>query len=134
MREGNTMIRLFGNSISMAEKSLDFLWAKQQVISNNIANVDTPGYKAKYVTFEETFKNKLKAASDTGNPDLISDAIEQSHWEINDTDNETMRLDGNNVNADSELIEMTRTALQYQYMLHSVNSDITRMRTVIKGQ
>ena len=52
MREGNTMIRLFGNSISMAEKSLDFLWAKQQIISYNIANVDTPGYKAKYVTFE----------------------------------------------------------------------------------
>lgn len=128
------MIQLFGNAISMAEKSLDFLWAKQQVVSANLANVDTPGYKAKYVTFEETFQSKLEAASQTGDARQVRNAIEQSNWQINTTNNETSRLDGNNVDADVELIEMTRTAMQYQHLLHSINKNLTRIRTVIKGQ
>lgn len=128
------MIQLFGNSISMAEKSLNFLWAKQKVISNNIANVDTPGYKTQYVTFEETFKSKLQAASKTGDQKEIRRAIESARWQVNDTKNETSRLDGNNVDADVEISELTRTVLQYQYQLHSINSNITRLRTAIKGQ
>lgn len=128
------MIQLFGNSISMAEKSLDFLWAKQKVISNNIANVDTPGYKTQYVTFEETFKSKLQAADKTGDRQEIRRAIDSARWQVNDTKNETSRLDGNNVDADVEISELTRTTLQYQYQLHSINSNITRLRTAIKGQ
>lgn len=128
------MIQLFGNSISMAEKSLDFLWAKQKVISNNIANVDTPGYKTQYVTFEETFKSKLQAAAKTGDQKEVRKAIESARWQVNDTKNETSRLDGNNVDADVEISELTRAVLQYQYQLHSINSNITRLRTAIKGQ
>lgn len=128
------MIQLFGNSISMAEKSLDFLWAKQKVISNNIANVDTPGYKTQYVTFEETFKSKLQAAAKTGDQQEVRRAIDSARWQVNDTKNETSRLDGNNVDADVEISELTRAVLQYQYQLHAINSNITRLRTAIKGQ
>lgn len=128
------MIQLFGNSIPMAEKAMDFLWSKQQVLSANIANVDTPGYKTKYVTFEETFQSKLKAAAQTGDRKLISSAITNAKWEVKNTYNETSRLDGNNVDADVELVELTRSALQYQYLLNSVNFDHRRLTSVIKGQ
>ncbi len=128
------MIQLFGNAIPMAEKSLDFLWAKQKVIAHNLSNVDTPGYKTQYVTFEETFRSKLQAAAKTGSRDEVSRAISTARWQVNDTENETSRMDGNNVDADVELAEATRTALQYQYQLHSVSSNITRLRTAIKGQ
>ncbi|MCI8645279.1 MAG: flagellar basal body rod protein FlgB [Firmicutes bacterium] len=128
------MIQIFGNSIPMAEKALDFLWSKQQVHSANLANVDTPGYKTKYVTFEETFRSKLKNAAVTGNRGLIGNAIESARWEVNDTRNETSRLDGNNVDADVEMVEVTRAALQYQYLLYSINSDHHRLQSVIKGQ
>ena len=128
------MNQFFGNAISMAERSLDFLWQKQQVVTNNIANVDTPGYKTKYVTFEDTFRGKLRAASQTGDREQIQHAIETSHWQVHNTQNETSRLDENNVDSDVELMELTRTALQYQYLLHAVNSDVTRLRTAIKGQ
>lgn len=43
---------MFGNTISMMEKSMDYLWKKQEVTANNIANVDTPGYRRKRVNFE----------------------------------------------------------------------------------
>lgn len=128
------MIQIFGNSIPMAEKALDFLWSKQQVLSANLANVDTPGYKTKYVTFEETFQSKLKNAAVTGDRGLIGNAIESARWEVKNTNNETSRLDGNNVDADVEMVEVTRAALQYQYLLYSISSDHHRLQSVIKGQ
>ena len=128
------MVNFFGNSITLGEKSLDYLWAKQQAVSTNIANVDTPGYKTKYVKFEDEFRSKLQAAAGTGNREHINSVIENAKWQTKETDLESTRLDENNVDMDEQLIEMTRTALQYQYMLHSVNSDITRLRTAIKGQ
>lgn len=128
------MNRIFGNEFSASSKSLEFLWKKQQVTSNNIVNVDTPGFKSQYVTFEETFRSKLRAAAKTGDNSNIENAINTSRYQVNDTKTEAARLDGNNVNQDAEMVELTRTALQYQYELNSVNSDITRFRTVIKGQ
>ena len=134
MMGGYEVNSIFGNQFSVANKSLEFLWKKQQVTSNNIANVDTPKFKAQYVTFEETFRSKLSAASKTGNASEVQKAIQGSTYRVNDTNTESARLDGNNVNQDSEMVELTRTALQYQYQLSSVNSDITRLRSVIKGQ
>lgn len=123
-----------GNSIRMIEKSLDYLWQKQRVTSNNIANIDTPGYKSKYVTFEEDFQSRLKAALSTGDRGKVSSAIKSTAPRIHEDKSASARLDGNNVNADVQMVEMTRTALQYQYALSSVNSDISRLRTAIKGQ
>lgn len=123
-----------GNSIRMIEKSLDYLWQKQQVTSNNIANIDTPGYKSKYMTFEEDFQSRLKAALSTGNGERVNSAIQSTTPRIHEDKSASARLDGNNVNADVQMVEMTRTALQYQYALSSVNSDINRLRTAIKGQ
>ena len=128
------MINIFGNSMPMSAKSLDFLWTKQKVISNNIANVDTPGFKSKYVTFEETFRNRLEAASKTGDKASMPRAINNSGWVVHNTSDETARADGNNVQLDTEMMEMTRTALQYQYLLSSVNGDIQRFTTAVKGQ
>lgn len=130
----NGVNSMFGNSISMMGKSLDYLWQKQGVFSNNFANIDTPGYKSKYLSFEETFRSKLSAASKTGNAAQIRRAIASAVPTLNESSEESARLDGNNVNADVQMVEMTRTALQYQYGINSVNSDITRLRTAIKGQ
>lgn len=125
---------MFGNSISMTSKSLDFLWAKQTVINNNLANVDTPGYKSKYVTFEDAFKRRLKLADVSGN--TASDRrrmIEGADYVINEKES-SARLDENNVNADAEEVEMARAQIQYQYVLQALNSDFTRLRGVIRGQ
>ena len=47
---------MFGNTISMAHKSLDFLWKQKEIIDLNIANVNTPGYKCQSVSFEEIYR------------------------------------------------------------------------------
>ena len=124
---------ILGNTVSMAEKSLDYLWQIQQVTMTNIANVDTPGYKAKSLTFEAEFRKKLEAASRTGNSSQMREAINSVQTTVQSTASESARLDENNVNMDTENVELTRTTLQYQYELNAINSDFSRYRTVIKG-
>lgn len=123
---------IFGNNISMAEKTLDYLWSKQNVTLNNIANGDTPGYKAQYVTFEDELRKRLMAGK-KGTSQDISNIIGNSRHFIRNTDNESARMDGNNVNVDVENVELARTTLQYQYELNALNSEISRLRTIIKG-
>lgn len=124
---------MFGNSISMTSKSLEFLWAKQLTIANNLSNVDTPGYKSKYVTFEDEFQNRLKLARASGNAARTRSIINNSFYTVNETES-SARLDENNVNADVEEVEMARVQLQYQYVLNAINSDFSRLRSVIRGQ
>ncbi len=127
------MSGIFGNSISMMEKSLDYLWLRQSVTSDNIANVDTVGYKAKYVTFEEAFQAELDRAIGMGDTGTVAETIAAAEAIVSEADTESLRLDGNNVNLEVELIELTRTSFQYRYLLDSVSSDITRLRTAITG-
>ena len=119
---------IFGNNISMAEKTLDYLWSKQSVTLDNIANGETPGYKARYVTFEDEFRKRLMASREGTSKD-IGRIIGNSRHFIH----ESARMDGNNVNMDVENVELARTTLQYQYQLNALNSEVSRLRTVIKG-
>ena len=117
----------------MTSKSLDFLWAKQVTIAHNLSNVDTPGYQSKYVTFEDEFRNRLKLADTSGSAARTRSIIENSSYTVNETES-SARLDENNVDADAEEVEMARAQLQYQYVLQAINSDFSRLRSVIKGQ
>lgn len=123
----------FGNTIQMSQRALDYLWKKQEITMDNIANISTPGYKKKEISFQDTFRNKLKSAAQNGESLDVRTAIQDSDYIVYER-NESARVDGNGVNADVEYTELSRTALHYQYLLQSVNSDIMRLRTVIKGQ
>lgn len=127
-------MNLFGNNIALASKSMEYLWGKQQITLQNLANVDTPGYKSKYVTFEDEFRTRLEQASMSRDDEKIAEAIEDSHLVIHDTGDESARLDENNVDADVESVELTRATLQYMYTAQAITSDIARLRTVITGQ
>lgn len=124
---------MMGNTGLMMEKSLDYLWEKQRVTLDNLANNDTPGYKAKYVTFEEELKGRLSALKKM-KPSQMREVIQNSNIRIRDTDDISVRLDGNNVHVDSESVELARSALQYQYVVKAFNDDYTRLRSVIRGQ
>ncbi len=127
------MNTLYGNSINMLNKSLDYLWLRQGVTSSNIANNDTVGYKSQYVTFEEEFRSKIDSALKAGEQDKLIDSLNSSIAEVHTSEVEGLRLDGNNVNVEVEMIELTRTSFQYRYALDAVSRDISRLRSVIKG-
>lgn len=122
------MERLFSNSVYTAEKLADYLWEKQKVTLNNIANGSTPGYKAQYVTFEDELRQKLHS----GKASEIRNSITNSRIRVETKKDESTKLDGNNVNVDVEEVELASTTIQYQYALRSVTDDLARLRSVIK--
>ncbi len=129
------MSGIYGNGVALTEKVLDYLWGRQSVSLNNIANVDTPGFKSQYITFEEELGQRLSEASSYKKAPkrAVSEAIETSRSHLNITWDESSRLDGNNVDMDQEQVEVVRTAYEYQYMLSSLNNDITRLRNAAKS-
>lgn len=127
-------MNLFGNNIDLARKSMQYLWGKQQITLQNLANVDTPGYKSKYVTFEDEFRSRLENAALTRDDEKIADVIKDSKFMVHNTEDESARLDENNVDTDVESVELSRATLQYMYTAQAITSDIARLRSVIRGQ
>ena len=115
-------------SLVIGEKSLDALWLRQKVISSNIANIDTPGYKSLGVLFEDILNDALKSDSGNHTGKLIN-----LKPEIVENDGSQIREDGNNVDIDAENIELTRAEIQYQCMALLISAEISRMKYAIKG-
>ncbi len=128
------MSSIYGNGIPLTEKVLDFLWQRQAVSLNNVANVDTPGFKSQYVTFEEELAKRLSDASNSARSprQKVSNAIDSTRMWVNTTWDESTRLDGNNVDMDQEQVEIVRTAYEYQYMLSSINNDLNRLKSAAR--
>ena len=126
---------MLGNSGIMTEKSLDYLWQKQKITMNNIANQNTPGFKAEYVTFEDELDRRLKlTGSKNRSYKDMREAIRDTRMTVHDTENEFMSMDDNNVDVSAESAELARATIQYQYLIQSFNFDYNRLRTAIRGQ
>jgi flagellar basal-body rod protein FlgB len=96
--------------------SLDGLAARQRIISQNLANSETPGYIAQNVNFEDS----LRSAMSSGDP--ATAAISTS----NTTDPTTPN--GNNVNVDTQTVSLIDTGLRYQLATQSMNNEFNILR------
>ncbi len=126
------MDNIFGNAIPFMSKVLDFVWQRQEAINNNLSNVETPNYKAQYVTFEDAIRREMEKVGNRERSDYAK-SIGNLTSQYHEIKGHTERLDGNTVDATDEMIEMTRNSYQYQFMLNAINQDITRFRTVLRG-
>ena len=129
------MMDLYGNGLLLGEKTLDSLWMRQNLTMNNIANVDTPGFKSQYMTFENELAQKIRSALTVQKASMknVARGIENMRPSVHTTLNEATRLDENNVDMDQEQVELARTAYEYQYMISSVSSDLSRLRSAAKN-
>lgn len=124
---------LTSNSMALMERSMDFLWTKQTAILDNISNVETPNYKAKVVTFEESLRSKLEAAMSTRHPrQAVREALGEARAEVFEAE-ESNRADDNGVNLTEQNVELMRNAYQLQYVMKGINSDISVLRAAIQG-
>lgn len=123
------------NTELMLERSMQFGWTKQNTLMDNIVNADTPGYKAKYVTFEEALRSSIRMANLGEAPTAsMRYAIAASAPVVHTADDETFRMDGNGVDISEQSIEMVRNSFQLQHVYRALNSDLTRLLTAIRGQ
>ncbi len=115
---------------SNLQKALDASWLRNEVISNNIANVDTPGYKRKTVKFEEFLSSEMKTGKiSKGQTRLKSSDIMVSH----DYSTLSYRSDGNNVDIENEMAELATNSLRYNTLIQKMNGDFQNLRKVIRG-
>ena len=98
------------------------LSARQNAISQNIANIETPGYLAKKVKFEEALNSAVK---DGQSPSSVSASVQTSL--------EPTRLNGNNVNLDEESLSHIDTMMRYQLTIRALDGKYGLLREVIKG-
>jgi flagellar basal-body rod protein FlgB len=102
-----------------AHTALDGLAMRQRVTADNIANIETPGFLAGRVSFED---NLRKAVSDNAPADTKF---------LNRRSLEPTRLNGNNVNLDHETLTHIDTNMRYQLMLRVLDGKISTLRTAM---
>ena len=126
---------LSSNSQILMEKSLSFLWAKQAAILDNIANAETPEYKAKVVTFEESVRTQLEEAASRpeGAGKAVRDILRDSGFTVFEAQEET-RMDDNGVNTTDQMVEMIRNAYQQQYVYQAINKHYSMLSKAVRGQ
>lgn len=115
--------------INLLNKDLDGLWTRQQAITNNIANVETPGYKSKSVHFEDQLQQQIMENS--GSTKSLINGIKDSGTVTTVSDDQTSRLDGNNVDVEKENTELARTQLNYLYSLRELSDYFSRLKYAI---
>lgn len=125
---------LSSNSQLLLEKSMGFLWTKQAALLDNVANAETPNYKTKVVTFEESLRTRLEQAGRGPAPrSRVREALEDSEVTVFEAQDVT-RMDDNGVNVNEQLVEAVRNAYQIQYVMQSISNNLTVLRTAVRGQ
>ena len=113
---------------------MNFLWTKQAAISDNIANAETPNYKAKLVTFEESLRAKLEESMRSNAPRRnVRDVLDSAEFSVIETE-ESTRMDDNSVNVTEQMVELVRNAYQMQYVMNSISTDLAMLRSAVRGQ
>ena len=125
---------LENNTALMLQRSMNFLWTKQSCILDNIANAETPNYKTKYATFEESLDNAIRQAAGEKQDKnaAFREAIEDSRLEVHQAQ-ESTRMDDNGVSITEQAVELARNGYQLQYVMDSISSDFSILRTAIRG-
>lgn len=120
--------------VDVMGKAADASWMRNEVIANNIANVDTPGYKRQDIDFESQLKQALRNTrykSVDARVAAISDT-ELTPRVYTDSAGFSYRLDGNNVDIDTENVELASNQIKYNGLISSINHEFTNLKMVMK--
>ena len=127
------------DALNVAKIALQGLSARHQVISSNVANVDTPGYSAKQVNFETTLQRTLNSAANpvamakTNQLHLDVERSSSSFMTTSNREGGTYREDGNNVDIDTELMDMAETNLKYQVISQRISGKLLLLKAIAQG-
>lgn len=123
--------------VSILEKALEGSSLRHSVISNNIANVNTPGFKKSEVDFRDALKRqlekpavqRLKQTRLKHLPDKEADLL--SGFQVVKESNSSLRTDGNNVDIEMELAGLAENTIYYNSLVQLLSSQISLLKTSI---
>lgn len=123
------------DTVDVLNRAADYSWKRNEVLNNNIANVDTPGYKREDVKFSDYLESEMRANK------YVSSKLKTTTDELDAKDMDFMvykdyagmsyRLDGNNVDIDTENVELASNQLLYQGLVDSMSAEFARIKTAI---
>lgn len=123
------------------QKSLNIYAKRQEILASNIANADTPGYKAIDINFSNELKRMLK--NNTKNKNITLNKTSPNHLngknnnffspKIISVSTNQKKPDGNTVNMDRERIEFLNNSLKYQSNLAFMKNEIKNIMRVLQG-
>ncbi|SDJ02012.1 flagellar basal body rod protein FlgB [Salimicrobium halophilum] len=125
-------MQLFGDTFHVLENSLNYASEKNRAISNNISNVDTPGYKAKDVSFGKMLEGELQATR-TNARHLPFNQGERNGFRTTVRSGTTYNHNGNNVDIDKEMTELANNQIYYQALVDRISGKFRSLESVIKG-
>jgi flagellar basal-body rod protein FlgB len=130
-------------AMQAARAALGGLSRRQEAISANVANIDTPGYQRRSVNFESALQAELETESDPkGSPKTLRTSDPRHITKngsatdlgaVEQRDVVSTRNDSNNVSIDEEMTLMVETQIRYQALTQSLGRRISTLRTVIRG-
>ncbi len=123
-------------STKVTKLALDGLSLRQQAISRNLANIDTPGYQAQTVNFEETLKRLIQkdgtlALKTTNGRHLLSPA-KTSGFSTTARPGGSFRADLNNVDVDVEMTDMSEAGVQYQALSQAISKKLLGLKALAR--
>ncbi len=120
--------------INVLGKTADAAWQRNELISNNLANVDTPGYKRQDINFESQLRQALGNSRYQTMDDKVSHLKSSSLKPrvYTDSANFSFRLDGNNVDVETENVELASNQIKYNGLIASINQEFINLKSVMK--
>ena len=120
------------NYVNVLGKAADASWRRNDILANNIANADTPGFKRKDVQFETYLKNAV-AGTDSLNETVANiDLNELNCTTYTDQENLSYRYDGNNVDINTENVELAKNQLKYYTLMNSMSQEFSRLKSALR--
>lgn len=122
------------NYVNVLDKAADASWKRENLITNNLANVDTPGYKRKDLNFETVLQEEIGRTKYRSLDEKLKqvDLGNLDPYVFTDAANYSYRMDGNNVDIDTEEVELASEQIKYQALTTGISKEFERMKTAIK--
>ena len=126
------------NALGFHENVLRLRSERQQLLASNIANADTPGYKAKDMDFQAAMKAAMLSQSNSAPVaqshalNMALDSRSQSSA-IFERQSQQNNMDGNSVDMDTERNAFTENALRYEVSISLAHEDIKNLLNVLQG-
>lgn len=114
------------SQFDLLSKLVDVTTLRHKVLSQNVANVNTPGYRKLAVTFDETLAARLDREGDSSMRRLQAQVVEDN--------SSPDRIDGNNVDIDREMMRVNKNTLLNNTILQIISTKSAMMRRGITGQ
>jgi flagellar basal-body rod protein FlgB len=128
-------VDIFSSTFSSLENAIGYASQKQKVISDNIANVDTPNYKAKDVSFQNALSDAVNSQITTKITDPRDFSFDTSAqpYAVTTQQNVDYNSNGNSVDIDKEMSDMATNQIYYNTLVSRMSDEFQTLQMVIKG-